>query len=108
MINAQIIQIIKIISGGFPGGSGVKNLSANAGDMGLILDLGQSHMLQSNQAGVPQLLNPCSRACRLQPLGPWLTLLKPMCLESLLHNKRSRCNEKPKHHNRESPLPCHN
>ena len=69
MINAQIIQIIQIISGGFPGGSGVKNLSASAGDMGLILDLGQSHMLQSNQAGVPQLLNPCPKACRLQPGG---------------------------------------
>ena len=67
MINAQIIQIIQIISGGFPGGSGVKNLSASAGDMGLTLDLGQSHMLQSNQAGVPQLLNPWPRACRLQP-----------------------------------------
>jgi len=28
----------------FPGGSMVKNLSANAGDMGLIPDLGRSHM----------------------------------------------------------------
>ena len=27
---------------GFPGGSGVKNLSANSGDMGLIPELGRS------------------------------------------------------------------
>ena len=27
---------------GFPGGSAVKNLPANAGDMGLILELGRS------------------------------------------------------------------
>ena len=33
---------------GFPGGSVVKNLPANAGDTGSIPDLGRSHMLQSN------------------------------------------------------------
>ena len=33
---------------GFPGGSVVKNLPANAGDMGLIPDPGRSHMLQGN------------------------------------------------------------
>ena len=33
---------------GFPGGSVVKNIPANARDMGLIPDLGGSHMLQSN------------------------------------------------------------
>ena len=32
----------------FPGGSVVKNLPANAGDMGLIPDLGRSPMLWSN------------------------------------------------------------
>ena len=32
----------------FPGGSVVKNLSANAGDTGSILDLGRSHMPQSS------------------------------------------------------------
>ena len=31
----------------FPGGSLVKNLPANAGDMGLTPDLRRSHMLQS-------------------------------------------------------------
>ena len=33
--------------GGFPGGSVVNNPPGNAGDMGLILDLGKSHMPQS-------------------------------------------------------------
>ena len=33
---------------GFPGDSVVKNLPANAGDMGSIPDLGRPHMLQGN------------------------------------------------------------
>ena len=33
---------------GFPGGAVVKNLPANAGDMGLIPGLGRSHMPRSN------------------------------------------------------------
>ena len=33
---------------GFPGGLVVKNLPANAGDVGLIPGLGRSHMLQSS------------------------------------------------------------
>ena len=33
---------------GFPGGRVVKNLPANAGDMGSIPGLGRSHMSQSN------------------------------------------------------------
>ena len=33
---------------GFPGGSAVKNLPANAGDTGSILGPGRSHMLRSN------------------------------------------------------------
>ena len=32
----------------FPGGPVVKNLPANAADMGLISDLGRFHMLQGN------------------------------------------------------------
>ena len=35
-------------TGGFPSGSVVKNLLANAGDMGSIPDTGRSHMPQSN------------------------------------------------------------
>ena len=47
----------KINCRGFPGGSVVKNLPANAGDMGSVSDVGGSHMLQSNKAPVPQLLS---------------------------------------------------
>ena len=36
----------------------VKNLPANAGDMGSIPGLGRSHMLQSNEARAPQLTSP--------------------------------------------------
>ena len=49
-------------SRGFPGGSVVKNLPANAGDMGLSPGLGRSHMPRSNQARAPQLLSLHSRA----------------------------------------------
>ena len=36
---------------------GKENLPIDAGDMGLILDLGRSHMSWSNQAHAPQLLS---------------------------------------------------
>ena len=39
---------IKIGLWGFPGGPVVKNLPANAGDVGLIHGLGRFHMPQSN------------------------------------------------------------
>ena len=39
---------LKSLLQGFPGGSVVKNLPVNAGDMGSIPDLGRSHTLQSN------------------------------------------------------------
>ena len=38
------------------GGSVVKNLSANAGDMGSIPDLERFHVHQSNEALAPRLL----------------------------------------------------
>ena len=47
---------------GFPVGSVVKNLPANAEDRGSILDLGRSHRPWSNKAHAPQLLHTCSRA----------------------------------------------
>ena len=40
--------IKKLVPGGFPVGSVVKNSPANAGDMGLIPGPGRSHMLQSS------------------------------------------------------------
>ena len=48
----------------------VKNLPANAGDIGLIPDLGSSHMPWSNYTCAPQLLSLYSGAQELQLLGP--------------------------------------
>ena len=45
----------------FSGGSVVKNLLANAGDVGSIPDRRRSHMPQSNEALTSQLLSLCSR-----------------------------------------------
>ena len=47
-------------------------------------------------------------ACTLEPVSHnyWAhmpQLLKPTCLEPMLCNKRSHCNEKPVHHNEELP-----
>ena len=64
----------------------VKNLPANAGDMGSIPDPGRSHISWSNYAHVPQLLSLCPRARGLQ-------LLSPCTVESVLQNKRSCCGE---------------
>ena len=47
-INTTWLTFIKGMSGGFPGGSGVKNPLASAGDTGLIPDQGRSHKLWSN------------------------------------------------------------
>ena len=57
----------------FPGGPVVKNLPANAGDTGLSLGPGRSHMLQSNKARAPQLLSLRSRAHEPQLLSLWAT-----------------------------------
>ena len=48
--------MLRIRSGGFPGGLVVKNLPANAGDTGSIPGLGRSHMPWSSKAHVPHLL----------------------------------------------------
>ena len=58
---------------GFPGGTVVKNLPANAGDTGSSPGLRRSHMLQSNKARVPQLLSLRSTACEPQLLSPCAT-----------------------------------
>ena len=47
----------KFVSRGFPGGTVVENLPANAGDMGSSPGLGRSHMPWSNWAREPQLLS---------------------------------------------------
>ena len=54
----------------FPGGAVVKNLPANAGDMGSIPGPGRSHMPRSNGARAPQLLSLRSRAREPQLLNP--------------------------------------
>ena len=48
----------------------VKNPPANAGDTGLSLGPGRSHMPRSNQAHAPQLLSLRSRAREPQLLSP--------------------------------------
>ena len=52
---------------GFPGGSVVKDLPANAGDMGSVPHLGRSHM---PVLLAPQLLSLCSKAQERQLLNP--------------------------------------
>ena len=73
---------LKTKSQAFPGGSLVKNPPANAGDTGSVPGLGRSHMPQSNEASMPQLLSPGPGAQELQ-------LLSPCVLEPVLCNKRS-------------------
>ena len=50
------VMILKMIQG-FPNSAVVDNLPANAGDTGLSLGLGRSHMPWSNWACEPQLLS---------------------------------------------------
>ena len=94
-----MVTLIKKLCRGLPGGSVVKNLPDNAGDTGLILGLGGSHMLRNNKAHETQLLSLCSRA--------WEPQLRGRYLESLLHNKRSHLNEKAMYHNQRA-LPAPN
>ena len=56
----QVIYLIKnFYLEGFPGGTAVENLPANAGDTGSSPGLGGSHMPRSNWAREPQLLSLC-------------------------------------------------
>ena len=59
-----------------------KNLPANAGDVGLVPGSQRFHTSRSNQAHV-------------------LQLLKPVCLEPVLCNKRSHHSEEAMHHKKE-------
>ena len=49
----------------FPGGPVGKNMSANAGEMGLVTDVERSHMPLGSYTYVLKLLNLCSRTCAL-------------------------------------------
>ena len=64
---------LKYLGQDFPGGAVVKNPPANAGDAGLSLGLGRSHMPWSNLACAPQLLSLRSRAHEPQLLSPHAT-----------------------------------
>ena len=55
----------KMYLNGFPDSSVVKNVPANAGDTGSILDPGRSHRPWSNKAHVPLLPSLCSRTQEL-------------------------------------------
>ena len=72
--------------GGFPGGSVVKDLPANAGDVGSIPDLGRFLMLQDNKAHDPQ------------PLSPRAAATDASTSRACAGDERSPCNEKPAHH----------
>ena len=67
---------------GFPGGSVIKNLPANAED----------HPWSGKIPHAAEQLSPCSRAGEPQ-------LLKPGRLEAALCNKRGQRNGKPEHRN---------
>ena len=47
-MNNTITEMKNTLKGGFPGGTVVENLPANAGDTGLSPGLGRSHMARSN------------------------------------------------------------
>ena len=57
-----------------------KNLPANAGDVGSIPGPGRSYVLWGNKSCSPELL-------------------KPVCPELVVCNKRNLCSKKPAHHN---------
>ena len=95
-LNKHSSRRIKLVMSGFLGGVVVENPPANAGDMGSSSGLGRSHMPWRNWACAPQLLSLRSTAREPQ-------LRMPACLEPMLRNKRSHCNEKPTHHKKSSP-----
>ena len=89
----------------FPGGPGVKSLTAKAGDMGLILGLGTKILHASGQlslcttpveplhSGALALWSPCTATT--EPRSP---VTKTHCLEPVLCNETNDCNEKPAQH----------
>ena len=89
LINTDLSLKLSMLSTGFPSGPVVKNPLANAGDTGFDPGSGRSHMLLGNEACVPQ------------PLSWHGAVMKPSCLEPVLCNKISHCNQKPTHCNEE-------
>ena len=58
------------MTAGFPAGSVIKNLPVNTGDMGLVPDLGRSHVPWSTKAHAPPIWSLCSGVQELQLLKP--------------------------------------
>ena len=71
--NDKVKLVLKRQNRDFTGGAVVKNLPANAGDMGSSPGLGRCHMPWSNKARAPQLLSLRSRAWEPQLLTPRAT-----------------------------------
>ena len=99
LIEAEKSIKLEIRTQGFPGGSVVENPLADAGDTGLIPDLGRSTCHRATKTRASQQLSLCSKAREPQRL-------KPMCLETVLRNKRSQHNEKTANHN-SRVIPAH-
>ena len=79
----------------FPGSPVVKNPLANARDMGSIPGPRGSHMLQSNEAHVPQQLSLCPRAWDLQLLRPACSRICAQQQEKPLERKPANIKEDP-------------
>ena len=96
---------LKLWEEGFPGAPVVKNPPCNARDPGSIPDLGRSHTLTEQLS--PWTINYRASALETTSSNYWahvLHLLKSAHLESLLHSKKSHCNEMPVQVNDKSAL----
>ena len=76
---------------GFPGGSGVKNPPASAGDTDSIPGPGRSHMPRHTEDRVPQLLSLCSRAREPQVLKPACSRAHALQQENPLQREACVC-----------------
>ena len=83
------VGFYKLITRDFPGGTVVGNPPAKAGNRGSSPGLGRSHMPQSTQAHVPQLLSLRSRAHVPQLLSPCAATREATAMRSLRTAKKS-------------------
>ena len=86
---------------GFPGGTVVKNPTANARNTGSSPSPGRSHMPRSNKAHEPQLLSLHSRAREPQLLSPCATTTEAHTPRPCAPQQEKPPNEKPTQHNKE-------
>ena len=95
------MEEFKISERGFPGGAVVKNCLPMEGTW--VWDMVWE---EPTCRGATKPVRHNYWACALEPVSHnyWARepqLLKPVCLEPMLHNRRSHCNEKPAHRNKE-------